>query len=197
MAHTASYTDPSGIVVRHLSTSSRVWYIAGGVIFLALAVLAFAIPVEATFAANLWLGALLFVAGVVETISAVRRHDGWGAAGEALFGIVTAIAGLVAIIFPVIGIFAFTAAVIAFFLAGGTIRLIQAFQRRSSRLWYLRLISGLISIALGLYLFFLLPQAALITLGVLLAIDFAFFGATLILMGAYGERPVAETTAAY
>ena len=183
-----TYSGP--VVVRHLSNSSRIWYIVGGVAFLILALFAFTIPVEATFAANLWLGALLVVAGIVETIGAFRRHDGWGAAGEALFGIVTAIAGVVAVVFPLIGIFAFTVAVIAFFLFSGAVRLMQAFQRRPARLWYLRLISGLVSLGLGLFLLFLLPQAALVTLGTLLAVDFTIFAISLILMGVYGERPL-------
>lgn len=185
-----TYSGP--VVVRHLSNSPRFWHIVGGVAFLVLALFAFTIPVEATFAANLWLGALLIVAGVVETIGAVRRHDGWGAAGEALFGIVTAIAGVVAVVFPLIGIFAFTMAVIVFFLFSGAVRLMQAFQRRPGRLWYLRLISGLVSIGLGLFLLILLPHAALITLGTLLAVDFTIFAISLILIGVYGERPVIE-----
>jgi uncharacterized membrane protein HdeD (DUF308 family) len=112
--------------------------------------------------------------------------------GEALFGIVTAIAGIIALVFPLIGVFAFTMAVITFFLFRGAVRLIQAFRRRSERMWYLRLISGLVSIGLGLFLLFLLPQAALITLGILLAVDFTVFAISLILIGVYGERPVIE-----
>ena len=185
-----TYSGP--VVVRHLSNSSRFWHVVGGIAFLIMALFAFTIPVAATFAANLWLGALLIVAGIVETIGAFRRHDGWGAAGEALFGIVTAIAGIVALVFPLIGIFAFTMAVIAFFLFSGAVRLMQAFQRRPGRLWYLRLISGLVSVGLGLLLLFLLPHAALITLGILLAVDFTVFAITLILIGVYGERPVIE-----
>jgi uncharacterized membrane protein HdeD (DUF308 family) len=185
-------TYSESIGVRHISNSARIWYIVGGIAFLIMALFAFTIPVAATFAANLWLGALLIVAGIVETIGAFRRHDGWGAAGEALFGIVTAIAGIVAVVFPLIGVFAFTMAVITFFLFSGAVRLIQAFRRRSGRLWYLRLISGLVSIGLGLFLLFLLPNAALITLGILLAVDFTVFAISLILIGVYGERPVIE-----
>jgi hypothetical protein len=71
----SEYSEPVG--VRHLSNSSRIWYVVGGIAFLIMALFAFAIPVAATFAANLWLGALLIVAGIVETIGAFRRHDGW------------------------------------------------------------------------------------------------------------------------
>jgi len=189
MSDTTSTNDPTELQTEKLSSMARVWYTAGGVVFLVLAGLAFALPAAATFAVDIWLGVLLIIGGAVETVGAFRRHDGWGAIWEALVGIIALVAGVLAIVFPLAGILAFTVALTVFFLVSGAGRLAQALRRRPKRAWVLGAVSGVISIGLGLFLLFTLPDIAAITLGVLLAVDFAIFGVTLILMAFMGERP--------
>lgn len=184
------------IKTEKLSTKARTWYAIGGVAFLLFAALAFAIPTAATFAVELWLGVLLIVAGVFETIGAFRRHEGWSLVSEAAFGIVALIAGVLAIVFPLAGMFAFTIALIVFFLLTGLARLYQGIRRRPERSWIFNVLSGVISIGLGIFLIFLLPGAAFITLGILLAVDFLFFAVALLMAAIYGERPAAPSGAA-
>jgi len=172
-----------------LSTKARTWYAVGGVAFLILAALAFAIPTAATFAVELWLGVLLVVAGVVETVGAFRRHEGWDMVSEAAFGVVALIAGVLAIVFPLAGMFAFTIALIAFFLLTGLARLYGGIRRRPERSWIFNVLSGIVSIGLGVFLIFLLPGAAFVMLGILLAVDFLFFAVALLMAAVYGERP--------
>jgi uncharacterized membrane protein HdeD (DUF308 family) len=183
MADTAYTAHRSVQTADELSSKARVWYVIGGVAFLILGVIALALPVAATFATNIWLAIVLMVGGAFEIYGAFRRHEGWGLVGEALFGIVAFIAGAVAIIFPLAGILGFTIAFIAFFLASGAARLIQAFRKRHGRYWGLNAISGLISIGLGIFLIVSMPGIAIVTLGILLGIDFAFFGVSLLVTG--------------
>lgn len=166
-----------------LSQKARTWHIIGGIAFIVLGVLALALPVAATFATNIWLAVVLMVGGVFETIGAFRRNEGWGLVGEALFGIIAFIAGAVALIFPLAGILGFTIAFIAFFLVSGAARLVQAFRKRPQRYWILNAASGLISIGLGIFIIASMPEIAVVTLGILLGIDFAFFGASLLITG--------------
>jgi uncharacterized membrane protein HdeD (DUF308 family) len=181
--HTASESTPRN----RLSGGSRVWYAISGIAFLVVAGLALMEPFAASLAANIWIGSLLAVLGVIEVFSAFRRHDGWGVFSEAAVGVLTAVGGVLAIVFPLSGLLAFTAIIIMLFIVSGAVRIALAFRRRSSRLWGFRLASGVIGLGLGLYLWFYLPASALVTLGALLAVDLAFFGAALLIAAAWGE----------
>lgn len=169
-----------------IGTGNRWMYGVLGAVFILLALLAFAMPVAATFGANLGLGGLLVFAGVAEIVGAFRRKEGWS---DLAFGAVALIAGVLAVIFPVAGIFSFTAVVTAYFLVSGVARLVQGLNRRPQRLWGLTVASGILSLGLGVFLIIALPEAALVTLGILLAVDFAFFGAALITAAVFGHRP--------
>lgn len=169
-----------------IGAGNRWLYAILGSVFVVLALLAFAMPVAATFAANLGLGGLLIFAGAAEIAGSFRRKEGWS--GFA-FGVVALIAGALAIIFPLAGIFSFTAVITAYFLIGGLARLFHGLRRRPQRLWGLVVASGVVSLGLGVFLIVALPEAAFVTLGILLAVDFAFFGAALITAAMFGHRP--------
>lgn len=169
-----------------VSSGNRWLYAILGAVFVVLALLAFAMPVAATFAANLGLGGLLVFAGVAEIVGSFRRDEGWS---DLAFGAVALIAGALAVIFPLAGIFSFTAVITAYFLISGLARLYQGLKRRPQRLWGLTVASGILALGLGIFLIIALPEAAFVTLGILLAVDFAFFGAALITAAVFGHRP--------
>jgi uncharacterized membrane protein HdeD (DUF308 family) len=66
------------------------------------------------------------------------------------------------------------------FVATGIAKVIFAFRIRGSGYFMLTLLSGLVSLALGVMVFTNFPQSAAVVLGVLLAIELIATGITLV-----------------
>ncbi len=88
-------------------------------------------------------------------------------------------AGVLLLAFPIEGILTLTLFLALFFILTGVIRAIMALDSRGAG-WGWMLASGIVAVALGVVILIGYPQAAGWILGLLLGIDFVFFGAMLI-----------------
>lgn len=152
----------------------------GGIVSVILGCLALAAPYLATLAAQLTIGGLLAIGGLVVALTAFRARRASSIAAMFVLGLLGIAAGVVLLVFPVGGILALTTVLIAFFLSSGATRLYLAYRLRPHRGWAWIGLGGLLSIALGAIIFAALPGSAFWTLGILVGIDFLFYGITLI-----------------
>jgi uncharacterized membrane protein HdeD (DUF308 family) len=159
---------------------NALWFWIGGALFILLGVLAIAMPFAATLAANILIGVLLAVGGVFEIVRAFGMRRTWRIVGTVLFGLIALAAGVLLLFFPLEGILTLTAVVAVFFILGGLFRFLMAFDARPAGGWGWMVVSGILSIAIGVIILIAYPGAALWTLGVLLGVDFLFFGGTLL-----------------
>lgn len=151
----------------------------GGFVVLGNAVLATAISV-------LLLGWTALIAGVVLLVSALFRIGSGGFWSAALGGAVLAVLGLFLLRNPGVGALSLTLVAGSMFLATGLVRVFLGFQVAEAR--WLLVISGLISVGLGLLVLFNLMAATLTLLGVLLGVQTLLEGVTLLVAGRL--RPV-------
>ncbi len=157
------------------------WDIGLGILLLLAGLFVLGNAVVATIVSVVFLGWIAIGSGVVSLVGAfVRRESGvsWSAA---LGGAVLIVLGVVIVRDPLAGAAALTLLAGALFLAVGVTRLFAAGQVPEART--LLIVSGLLSIALGLIVLFNLSIAVPSLLGLLLGIQILVEGATLLIAG--------------
>ena len=152
------------------------WLWIAGIVSIVMGALAIIFPFAATLAAELVIGAILVVSGIVELIRAfVMRRNGnliW----NVLFGLAALAAGGILLLWPLQGMVTLTIVVGVFFLLGGAFKLVAGFGLRPFPGWGWIGVSGALSVLLGLVLLFGLPGTALWAVGLLVGIDLIFLG---------------------
>ncbi|MGN8245902.1 HdeD family acid-resistance protein [Cellulomonas soli] len=119
--------------------------------------------------------------GIVLLVGSLFRIRSGGAWSAAIGGAVLSVLGVFMLRNPVIGAVTLTLLAGALFLAGGLARLVAAFQSPTHKV--ILTISGIISIALGVYVLINPAAATLVLLGVLLGVQILIEGLTLITLG--------------
>lgn len=85
---------------------------------------------------------------------------------------------------PLAGMVSLTLMLGALFLVSGVVRLgLSLATWRGTVMFWLMALSGLISAGLGLFILLRLPEASLVLLGTLVAVELIVMGATLVAMG--------------
>lgn len=176
---------PSWIEVRHeLSSlgSQWGWFVALGVILIILGFFALSAVVVASLATALFVGWLMLIGGVIETVGAFWSRGWSGFFLHLLSGLLSIIVGLLFLRAPVDAMLALTLLLACLLLVGGLFRIIAALTYRfSSRGWPLP--SGIIDVILGVLIWMQWPVSALLVMGLFLGISLIFRGADWIGIG--------------
>lgn len=173
----AALTEQAARQIRENETFYRVTGILAVVIGLAALVL----PVFASIAAELTLGAVFAIGGIAQFVTAFQaRQRTIRVVDSVLLGLLGIVAGALLLAFPLAGLLTLTVVMAGYFLVSGVIRLYFAISLRPADRWGWLLASGIASIILALVIFSGLPGTAAWALGLLLAIDFIFYGVSLL-----------------
>ena len=157
------------------------WLIVG-VVSLVGGIFALANPFAATLAVNTLAGWTFIVVGTLQIFTAFQ-DAGWGARIWAiLLGVLAVVLGVNLIGNPLEGSISLTLVVAIMLLVAGTIRIILAFGLFNSTLRWMMIISGVLSVILGVMILSNFPQSALVTLGLFLAIELISNGVSLIVL---------------
>lgn len=166
-----SWTTDGRLVGRELRRVRR-WLIAAGVLALISGVVAVAVPVLASVAVAIFIGWVLVVAGVAMTVRAVSHRS----LLRGLEALVTLIAGLYVLVFPLSGTVTLTFVLAVWFFASGVLSLTHAVSARAGAESWAAAIGGVLSIILGFLVAASLPSSAAWALGLLVGIDLIFWG---------------------
>lgn len=157
------------------------WMIAG-VISLLGGLFALANPLAATLTAVILAGWMFIIVGILTIVSAFGDR-GWGARIMAiLLGVVLLVLGINLIGHPLGGMVSLTYVVAVLLLVVGVFRLVLGFGTQISQLRWVMILSGAISIVLGIMILANFPQSAAIVLGIFLAIELISNGVSLIVL---------------
>jgi uncharacterized membrane protein HdeD (DUF308 family) len=176
----------TGEQVQRLKTS-WIWLALLGVISLVGGFLALANPFAATFAAVVLAGWTFLLLGVLQVFQAFRVRGWPGFLWALLLGVLTAAVGLSLLTNPVAGALSLTVLVALLFLVLGVVKVFYGFSLRPVSGWILAVLSGVLSIVLGIMILSNFPYAVASVLGILLAIELLSNGVFL-LMVAFGLR---------
>lgn len=139
------------------------WMLVLGVLMTVLGVIGFGMSYQLTLVAMFWLGVFAIIAGAAQILDAFH-HRGWKSViWQVIIGAVYIVAGILLVVTPVSSAFWLTLFLALSLMATGILRILMAFQLRGQgNTWLTVLLSGVISIILGVMIYrtVIPPEAA-------------------------------------
>lgn len=153
------------------------WFFAWGIALIALGFLAIGAAVLTTLVTVVFLGALFVCGGVVLMIDSFHYWRGKGKAFyiNLLMGILYFAFGFMLIINPMVGAATVTLILAALFILIGVSRIIYAGTLRLPQ-WGWVLMSGILTLSLGIFIAIGWPQSSLLIIGIFVGVDLIFGG---------------------
>ncbi|MDW6024090.1 HdeD family acid-resistance protein [Mesorhizobium sp. BAC0120] len=174
---------PRGLGVISELRSKWGWFVALGILMLIAGLLAMLNLFLATVVSVFYVGALMLIAGAFQVIHAFGVAS-WGRFAWWLFsGILYALAGIFAFMNPILASAVLTLLLAAALVAAGVIRIWIGFEHRPEANWGWMVAAGVVTTLVGVIIALGWPVNSLFVLGIFLAIDLLFQGATLTTLG--------------
>jgi uncharacterized membrane protein HdeD (DUF308 family) len=147
------------------------------VLMIVLGFIAIAFPFFATVATTLTFGWIFTFAGIAQIVYAFQSRDAGQVVWKLILGCLYFIAGIFVVVNPLEGAFAFTLVLGITIFVQGIIQVSLAFQmRRISPNWGWMLISGIIGIIFGIFVWSTSPFSAAWLIGILIGTNLLFDG---------------------
>jgi uncharacterized membrane protein HdeD (DUF308 family) len=150
-----------------------------GILLLVLGAVAIIVPAVASVTVALFIGWIFVIASAFEIVNAYAVPDRRRMLLRFAFGALTLAAGLYLLLAPLDGVFTLTVVLVIWFIAVGTARVILGLAQREVPGAWMTVLSGAISIALGLLIAAKLPSSADWAIGLIVGVDLLFSGAVL------------------
>jgi uncharacterized membrane protein HdeD (DUF308 family) len=152
------------------------WFVALGIVQLVLGVIAWFDVFAFTIAGTIFIGALLLVAGAFQIAHSFMDRS-WGSfLLHMLAGVLYVIGGFLIMDEPLQGALIITIFLSIALVVGGILRSVIAIRHRPEPGWGLLLVSGLISLVVGVMLYTMLPWSGLWVVGTLIAVELVVQG---------------------
>lgn len=167
-------------LARHIE-SKRTEFFWLGVAMCIIGILAIIFPFITTLTVEFMVGWLLVLAGLIGFGSSFTVEGTGPFFGRLLLSLLYFGLGLYFLTHPAAGIVVLTIVLAALFLIDGAVQLTYAFEMRQRGGWFWMLLSGLVSIIVGLLIAGGLPGTSLFALGILIGVSFLSTGIAFIL----------------
>jgi uncharacterized membrane protein HdeD (DUF308 family) len=159
------------------------WILALGIVYVVGGWIALGSVMIATVASALIVGVMMIVAGVAEIFNAFQLK-GWGRSLVwMLLGALYIVAGFITFENPLFATVILTLLLGASLVASGVVRIILAFSMKREQPWIWLLLSGIVTLLLGLLILAHWPISSAYALGIFLGIDLIMAGAGWIGLG--------------
>jgi uncharacterized membrane protein HdeD (DUF308 family) len=156
---------------------ARTWLRVIGVVALLGGAAAILVPVIASVTIAIFTGWVLLLVGVTMVVHEIRMrgraHRSWL---DVVTALITAVAGLCLLLFPLTGTLTLTFFLISWFIATGVMQLIAWWQTRGAPGSGMFALNGVIGLVLGVLIAADLPSSAAWAIGLLVGVNLVFFG---------------------
>jgi uncharacterized membrane protein HdeD (DUF308 family) len=154
--------------------AGRMTWLGAALVILGIVALVF--PVIASFVATYFVGWLLVVAGVAGIFGSFSIRGTGPFFGALLFGLLSLACGVFLLFRPGVGMLLLTLIVGVLFIIQGAAETFLAFEARPSKGWGWMLASAIASVILAIVIIAGWPGSSLITLGLLMGLNFITSG---------------------
>ncbi len=158
------------------------WSIALGILMIIVGIIAMLAPWESGLVITLIVGWCAIFNGVAQIIFGFRTHGGWHILLEVVLGIIYIIAGVYLLMHPRAGLLALTLLLASFLLVYGIFALVLAFQMKPRQGWGWVLFDGIITLLLGVLIWFHWPWNSAWVVGTLFGISIFISGITRLML---------------
>lgn len=159
------------------------WIVALGVVYVLAGLIALTSVVTATVVSVFIVGVMMIIVGVAEVINAVQLKS-WGKfLLWAVLGLLYVLAGIVTFQNPFLAAAVLTLILGVSLVVSGVMRMVLGFNMKSETPWVWVMLSGLITLALGVLILLRWPVSSLYILGLFLGIDLLLAGIGWISLG--------------
>lgn len=172
--------------------SSSPWV---GVLLILLGIAAIALPVFSTLFVETWVALILISAGAAKLVYAFQTRDSGGFIWKLLLGILYVATGVMLFFYPRTGILTLTLLLGSFLLTEGVFELILAFRLRPQQNWLWVLGNGIITLLLGVMIWFQWPFDAPWVIGTLVGFSVLFSGISRVMLGVNRSTDQSNPTA--
>jgi uncharacterized membrane protein HdeD (DUF308 family) len=151
------------------------WLLALGIVLIVVGTFSVVVSVVATLATVLLFGWLLLFTGAMESVYAFHQSKWSGILLHVVNGVLAIVAGFLLVTNPAAGALVLTLLMAMFFMIGGLFRIITPIVMHLPHRGWL-LLSGIVTLLLGVFIWRQLPAAAVWVIGTLVGIDMIFIG---------------------
>lgn len=164
------------------------WFVGAGVALALIGLVCLLAPAVTSVTIALWTGWMLIVGGIVQVGGAVgfggRERSILGALG----GILSAACGVWLVSQPLRGTFTLTIVLLWFLIAIGLVRMVEGLRARHEPGAGLAVVSGILTLLLGILIWRHLPSSAAWAIGLLTGTSLLLRGLELIAIGSAARR---------
>jgi uncharacterized membrane protein HdeD (DUF308 family) len=165
------------------------WLLVLGLVQLIAGGIAIAVPIVASLAAVAVLGAVLIVSAILQIAHAFKVRAWPRSAWYALGGLLYAIVGVLAVLYPFSGLLTLAVMIALLLIAEGSARIVFGTGVRPAPGWGWLVAAGISSIVVGVILLLGWPTTALWGVGLLLGINLIFTGAANVTLAVAASHP--------
>ncbi|HEX4139072.1 MAG TPA: DUF308 domain-containing protein [Candidatus Methylacidiphilales bacterium] len=156
------------------------WFLFLGIIYIFAGAVAIITPEIVTLLSVVFFGVILMIAGIATLIHAFWTHRWDGFAVQLLAGILASVAGFLLVSDAAAGAVAITIILASYFLVSGFFRLGYGVMRASRHHRAALIVSGLVSLLLGVLIAVHWPGSSMWVIGTFVGVDLIFYGFSLI-----------------
>ena len=151
-----------------------------GIALVVLGIIAIIAPVLAGGTVVIVIGGLMLVAGIAQIYQGMNEPAGGSKLMSLILGGITALAGVLVIGHPLLGLGFLTLLLAAFFVVEGIWKVITSFSYRPASGWVWMLAGGGLSVVLGLLIWNQWPVSGIWAVGLLVGIDLLATGTAML-----------------
>jgi uncharacterized membrane protein HdeD (DUF308 family) len=159
------------------------WFVGLGIAQIIVGLLCWIDVVAASLAGVVIIGVLLLIGGVFQIVHAFSVRGWSGFLLHVLMGVLYVVGGLLLMDEPIRGSLIITIVIAVLLIVSGVMRLVMAATHRHMQGLWLVVLSGVVSLVVGVLLYLSLPWSSLFVLGTLIAIELVFHGIAWITFG--------------
>jgi len=164
------------------------WFLALGILLVIFGFIGLGMMLALTLASVIFLGVLLLIAAVAQIINAFKGKGWKSIAWHVLSAILYGLAGVVIIIDPLVASLIFTLVLGFIILLAGITRIVMAFHIKGAKGWGWPVVSGIISVLLGIMIIAQWPFSGFWVIGLFVAIEMIMSGWSYIFLALAARR---------
>lgn len=158
------------------------WFLALGILFVLFGFVMIMFPVAGTFSLEILLGLLLLFLGIAQIVMAFTTRKWGGFLFALLGGVISAIVGLLLLVYPLSAVIALTLLLGIYLLVQGVVKIAMAMSIKAGHSGNWLLFDGAITLLLGILIMMAWPIDAAWVMGLLFGISLFFSGISFLML---------------